>query len=58
MDINLINILKRILINYYKYNQYIDGSIFIENAGDVQVGDMVRVKILQGFTYEMVAELI
>ena len=36
----------------------IDGSIFIENAGDVQVGDMVRVRILQGFTYEMVAELI
>lgn len=36
----------------------IDGSIFIENAGDVQVGDMVRVRILQSFTYEMVAELI
>ena len=36
----------------------IDGNIFIENAGDVQVGDMVRVRILQGFTYEMVAELI
>ena len=36
----------------------IDGSIFIENAGAVQVGDMVRVRILQGFTYEMVAELI
>lgn len=36
----------------------IDGNIFIENAGDVKVGDMVRVRILQGFTYEMVAELV
>ena len=36
----------------------IDGNIFIENAGDLKVGDMVRVRILQGFTYEMVAELI
>ena len=36
----------------------IDGTIFIENAEDLKVGDMVRVRILQGFTYEMVAERI
>lgn len=36
----------------------IDGNIFIEGAEDVQIGDIVRVRILQGFTYEMVSELI
>lgn len=36
----------------------IDGNIFIEGAEDVQIGDIVRVRILQGFTYEMVGELI
>ena len=36
----------------------IDGTIFIENAVGLKVGDMVRVRILQGFTYEMVAERI
>ena len=34
----------------------IDGTIFIENAGDLEIGQMVKVRILQGFTYEMVAE--
>ena len=34
----------------------IDGTIFIENAEGLEVGDMVRVRILQGFTYEMVGE--
>ena len=36
----------------------IDGTIFIENAEGLAVGDMVRVRILQGVTYEMVAERI
>ena len=36
----------------------IDGTIFIENAEGLKVGDMVRTRILQGFTYEMVAERI
>ena len=36
----------------------IDGNIFIENAAGLEVGQMVRVRILQGFTYEMVAELV
>ncbi len=34
----------------------IDGTIFIENAEGLEVGAMVRVRILQGFTYEMVGE--
>ena len=34
----------------------IDGTIFIENAQGLKVGAMVRVRILQGFTYEMVGE--
>ena len=33
-----------------------DGTIFFENAEGLAVGDMVRVRILQGFTYEMVGE--
>lgn len=36
----------------------IDGKIFIEGAADVNIGDMVQARIAQGFTYEMVAELI
>ena len=36
----------------------IDGNIFIENAGELEIGQMVRVRILQGFTYEMVGELV
>lgn len=36
----------------------IDGNIFIENAGALAIGQMVRVRILQGFTYEMVGELV
>ena len=34
----------------------IDGTIFIENAEGLAVGDIGRVRILQGFTYEMVGE--
>ncbi|WP_405378428.1 30S ribosomal protein S12 methylthiotransferase RimO [Phascolarctobacterium sp.] len=34
----------------------IDGTIFIEGVEGLQVGDIVKVRILQGFTYEMVGE--
>ena len=34
----------------------IDGKIFIENAGALHVGDFIKVKISQGFTYEVVGE--
>ncbi len=36
----------------------IDGTIFIENAADLSIGQIVRVRIVQGFTYEMVAALL
>lgn len=42
----------------YREAPDIDGSIFIENAGSVQAGAFIKVKILQGFTYEMVGERI
>ncbi|MDD4321579.1 MAG: radical SAM protein, partial [Acidaminococcaceae bacterium] len=34
----------------------IDGKVFVENAGDFHIGDFIKVKILQGFTYEVVGE--
>ena len=40
----------------YREAPEIDGNIFVENAGDLNIGDFVKVRILQGFTYEMVAE--
>ena len=36
----------------------IDGNIFIPEAEGLQVGDFVKVRLVQGFTYEMVAERI
>lgn len=36
----------------------IDGNIFIENAHGLEIGQIVRVRIVQGFTYEMVGELV
>ena len=42
----------------YKEAPNIDGSIFVENAGNLQAGEFIKVKILQGFTYEMVGERI
>lgn len=41
----------------YREAPNIDGSIFIENAKDLAIGEMVKVKISQGFTYEAVGEL-
>ncbi|HIU64478.1 MAG TPA: TRAM domain-containing protein, partial [Candidatus Avacidaminococcus intestinavium] len=35
----------------------IDGIIYVENAPHVHVGDFVKVKISQGFTYELAGEL-
>lgn len=42
----------------YREAPEIDGNIFVENASALKVGDFVKVRILQGFTYEMVAELV
>ena len=36
----------------------IDGTVFVENAGDVSVGDFVSVRIVQGFCYDRMAEVI
>lgn len=36
----------------------IDGTIYIENAGAVSIGDFVRVRIIQGFCYDRMAEVI
>ena len=33
----------------------IDGSIFIENAPGLKPGDFIKVRIEQGFAYEVVA---
>lgn len=41
----------------YREAPDIDGSIFIENAKGLVIGEMVKVKISQGFTYEAVGEL-
>lgn len=36
----------------------IDSTVFIENAGGLKVGQFVNVRIVQGFTYELAAELV
>ena len=36
----------------------IDGRIFIENAKGLKPGDFVQVKLSQGFTYEVVGEIV
>lgn len=41
----------------YREAPEVDGSVYIENAGDVKPGEMKKVKILQGFVYDVVGEL-
>ncbi len=41
----------------YREAPEIDGNIFIENVKNIPVGEIVRVKITQGFAYEIVGEL-
>lgn len=36
----------------------IDGQIFVENDTDSKPGDIIRAKVIQGFTYDIVAEKI
>ena len=40
----------------YREAPDIDGSIFVENADNLHIGKFAKVRILQGFTYELVAE--
>ena len=35
----------------------IDGTVYVENSGDVAIGEFVRIKILQGFCYDRMAEV-
>lgn len=36
----------------------IDGTVYIENAADIAVGDFVSVRITQGFCYDRMAEVV
>ena len=40
----------------YREAPEVDGQVFIEGCGDVQPGDMLRVRVSQGFTYDVVGE--
>lgn len=40
----------------YREAPEVDGMIYVENAGEVKAGDIVKVKVLQGFTYDVVGE--
>ncbi|NCD07972.1 MAG: 30S ribosomal protein S12 methylthiotransferase RimO [Negativicutes bacterium] len=40
----------------YREAPEIDGRIYIENATGIKIGEFVKVRILQGFTYELVGE--
>lgn len=40
----------------YREAPDVDGYIYVEGAGDSQPGDIIKVQIVQGFTYDLVAE--
>ena len=40
----------------YREAPDVDGQVYIEGDTDSQIGDLVRVKVLQGFTYDVVGE--
>ncbi|MCX7779347.1 MAG: 30S ribosomal protein S12 methylthiotransferase RimO [Negativicutes bacterium] len=40
----------------YREAPDVDGRVYIENAGNAAVGDMMKVRIVQGFAYDLVAE--
>ncbi|VBB06011.1 radical sam [Lucifera butyrica] len=42
----------------YREAPDVDGRIFIENTAESQPGEFIRVKIVQGFTYDLLAERI
>lgn len=42
----------------YREAPDVDGQIYIENAADSKPGDVIKAKIVQGFTYDVVAEKI
>lgn len=40
----------------YREAPEVDGRVYVENAKDAQPGDMIRTKIIQGFTYDILTE--
>lgn len=40
----------------YREAPDVDGQIYIENAADCKPGDVIKAKVVQGFTYDVVAE--
>lgn len=40
----------------YREAPDVDGQIFIENAADCKPGDVIKARVVQGFTYDVVAE--
>ena len=40
----------------YREAPDVDGQVYIEGDTDSQIGDLVRVRVLQGFTYDVVGE--
>ncbi len=42
----------------YREAPEIDGIVYLENADDVKVGTFVQAKIIQGFTYDLLAQVI
>ena len=42
----------------YREAPDVDGQVYIEGDATSQPGDIVRVRVLQGFTYDVVGELV
>lgn len=42
----------------YREAPDIDGRVFVENAAGQKPGDVVRAKVVQGFTYDVLAEVV
>ncbi len=42
----------------YREAPEVDGQIYVEEDADSKPGDIIRVKVLQGFTYDVVGERI
>jgi ribosomal protein S12 methylthiotransferase len=42
----------------YREAPEVDGQVYVENDTDSKPGDIIRVKVLQGFTYDVVGERI
>ena len=42
----------------YREAPEVDGNVYIENAGNLSEGEIVKVRVLQGFAYDVVGELL